>query len=249
MKTGIFSKLVICMLLASFTGCNFLGTYERGNGDVITTNRSLPSFSKISIEGNFEVILEKSKDEGISITSDKNLEPLIKTTVRGDELVISTDKKLISARKTSLIVHYNKLSEIGISGATLLKNEEELESGDLHLDLSGAGVIDLQIKTNELEAHLSGAGLVKLKGYASSSSIDMSGAGGLDAYGLETEDCQIDVSGIGGAKINVKNSLSANITGVGGIQYIGNPSKIDKNISGIGSIKAGDENSDTTGRQ
>ena len=244
MKIRIFLNLLICFSLTSIFGCDYLGSYERGNGDIITVTRSLPSFNKINIGGNFEVNLEKSKSEGLEITTDKNLEMLIESNVRGDELTIDSHKKLISRRRISLTVYYKELNEIDVSGATLLKNNDLMESKRLRLNLSGAGVIDLQIKSGSLDADLSGAGLVKLNGYAGSFNVDMSGAGGLDAYGLETDDCIIDVSGIGGAKINVRNKLTANIAGVGGIQYIGNPAKIEKHISGVGSIKPGNDGPD-----
>jgi hypothetical protein len=244
MKNPIFLFLSACLILTSINSCDYLGSYERGDGDIITANRSLSSFNKINIAGNFEVILEKSDREGIDINADSNLEPLIETKVRGDELTIDSQKKLISRQRISLTVHYKELNEIDVSGATLLKNDELLETNDLRLNLSGAGVINLQLKAGSLDADLSGAGLVKLNGYAGKCTFEMSGAGGLEAYGLETDDCTINVSGVGGAKINARNKLVANIQGVGGIQYIGNPAKIEKHVSGVGSISPGHDYSD-----
>ena len=244
MKNINFLYFILSLFLIGIGGCDFLGSYERGNGNVINTSRELPTFNKISIGGNFEVILEKSSEEAILISTDENLEPLIKTVVNDHILSISANKKLISANKTTITIHYRMIEEIDISGATLLKNEDLLETTKLKLDLAGAGVIDLKIKTNNLEAELGGAGLVKLNGYAPECRISLSGAGGLEAYGLETDNCTIDVSGIGGAKINVKNKLSANIEGVGGIQYIGHPATVEKNVSGIGTIKQDDDEHD-----
>ena len=157
--------------------------------------------------------------------------------VENDELNISSRKKLINVKKTKLIIGYSNISEISVYGATLLNNQELLESESLSLNLEGAGVIDMQLKVNNLEAQLSGAGLVKFNGYATNASVRLSGVGGLEAFGLETLKSTINVSGIGGAKINVKNELTATIEGVGGIEYIGHPAKVNKNISGVGTIK------------
>ncbi len=246
MKTSNFLQIFLFLLSLFFTGCNFLGSYERGNGKETTTTRELSRFNEIYISGNFEINLEKAKQEGVIIEADENLEPLIKTSVNGNRLTISSDKKLISIKKIKVTIHYNKLSEIDISGATLFKSNDLVEAKDLSLKLGGAGVIDLKLKANNLNAELSGAGLVKLNGYVTNSRISLSGAGGLDAYGLETNNCTIDVSGIGGAKINVKGKLDANITGVGGIEYIGHPAEIEKNVSGVGTIKEGtEENQDS----
>jgi hypothetical protein len=238
MKTHNFSTvLIFAAFFIISSGCNFLGTYERGNGNVITVTRNLSSLNKISIGGNFEVLLRKSDTNSVTIISDENLEKLIKTEVENGELKISSPKKLISVKKTKLEINYVHLNQIRVSGATLLNSSDLLESEKLELSLEGAGMIDLQIKVVDLEAQLSGAGIVKFNGYATNASISLSGAGGLEAYGLETLNCKIDVSGLGGAKINVKNDLTATIEGVGGIQYIGHPEKVNKNVSGVGTIK------------
>ncbi len=240
MKTIIFSCLFSVFSLVVMTGCDYLGTYERGNGKSVTTNREVSSFDAISINGNFEVNLVKSNRESVTITTDENLEPYIKTEVTDHQLVLSSQKKLISVKPTKIVIDYRDLKKIDISGATLLRNDDTLEAKELQLNLGGAGVIELGIKTEDLEAQLSGAGLVKLHGSARDCNISLSGAGGLEAYGLLTENCTLSVSGLGGAKVNVKNKLKANIAGVGGIQYIGNPVSVDKNVSGIGSIKEED---------
>lgn len=233
--------LVIILCFCCLQGCNFLGSYEKGNGKEISSTRKLQPFDFIRIGGNFEVILQKGTEEKIMIDADENLEPLIETKVDGQVLEVTAPKKLISARKIRLTITYTRIKEITVFGATLLENDELLDSPDLKLNLEGAGVIDLQLKVSNLEAQLSGAGLVKFNGYATHAVIGLSGAGGLEAYGLETESCDINVSGIGGAKVNVKNRLNASIAGVGGINYKGHPMSVEKNVSGLGTIKEAEE--------
>jgi hypothetical protein len=244
MKSILFRIPGILAFTFLFSQCNIIGSYEKGNGNVISETRDLGAFNKISVGGNYEVTLKKSDKNYLTITTDENLVPLILSKIENGELSISSKKNLINIKKTKLVIGYSIINEVRAYGATLLNNEETLESDNLYLNLEGAGMIDLKLKVSNLDASLSGAGLVKCNGYATNSKIRLSGAGGLEAIGLETQNATITVSGIGSAKVNVKNELSAAIEGVGGIEYIGHPVKVNKNISGLGTIKEEKQSND-----
>jgi hypothetical protein len=237
MKSSIISEILLSCSIFILLGCDVIGSYERGNGHIITTTRQTGSFDRITLGGNFEITLRKGSAEEVSITTDENLESLIEVNVSNGELEITSRKKLISAHKSRIEIVYNFIKDIRVYGATLLNNEDILESDRLSIRMEGAGVIELKLKAAELETELSGAGLVKFRGYAADADISMSGAGSLEAYDLETLNCKIDVSGVGSAKINVMKELNASIAGVGGIQYIGNPEKVHKHVTGVGMIK------------
>jgi hypothetical protein len=190
----------------------------------------------VLVEGGFEIVLEKDSVFQVEIFTDENLLPFIETFISGKELNVISSHRLISKEKIRIVVSYDTLREIRITGAAVLTSEEVIESRELILNMEGAGVLELEIQVQFLEHHLSGAGLVNLKGMADHADIRLSGAGGLDAQNLEVQHCDITVSGIGGAKLNVKESLKARIEGIGGIEYTGEPGKIDKVVTGIGRI-------------
>ncbi len=237
MKTLIVSGVLLLGSFLFFSGCDLIGNYERGSGNIITTTHQTGSFDRITLGGNFEVILRKGTSEAVIITTDENFMPLIDINVENGELEITTSKKLISTKKSKIEIEYNYIKDIRVAGSTLLNNTDVLEADQLTLNLDGAGVIDLQLKVSELEARLSGAGLVKFRGYAADADIGLSGAGSLEAFDLETSNCKVNVSGVGSAKINVKGELDATIAGVGGIQYTGHPEKVHKNVTGVGTIR------------
>ena len=78
---------------------------------------------------------------------------------------------------------------------------------------------------------------IKLSGETTREEINLSGAGSLEAFELESSDCEVSISGIGGAEVDVKDRLVAKISGMGGIQYRGSPNEIRREVSGIGKIK------------
>src|SRR5690606_17890905 len=112
---------------------------------------------------------------------------------------------------------------------------------ELKVGLSGAGSIKLSLKINELDLNLSGAGVLEVSGQANSQIVNLSGAGALEAKDLESQYCEINISGVGNAKVNVVKDLNATISGLGNIEYFGNPEKISQNVSGMGKVKKGEE--------
>ncbi|MDZ7775234.1 MAG: DUF2807 domain-containing protein [Bacteroidales bacterium] len=75
-----------------------------------------------------------------------------------------------------------------------------------------------------------------LVGRAESVEFDGSGTTSLDALELITNTASISISGAGDARIHATEELSAKVSGAGSIRYTGNPTKINKSISGAGSI-------------
>ena len=116
-------------------------------------------------------------------------------------------------------------------------SETALSGDRLKIVMSGAGAIELDLDIQALDLFLSGAGAVDLRGSVEEQTIKMSGAGGLNAYDLNSQHCKINISGVGGAKVFVTETLDATISGVGGISYSGNPENVVTNISGIGKIQ------------
>ncbi|MFC2126232.1 head GIN domain-containing protein [Bacteroidota bacterium] len=229
----IFSIVIIC------NGCNYLDNYEKGNGYIITQKFNIDSFHRVSIGGNFEVLLVKSKTPLVEIETDENLMRYIHVESNKGTLRISQSKNLFSRNKLKAIVHYSELERIMVSGAALVENRGILKSEEIELKLEGAGVVKLNVECNTMDVDLSGAGKVGLSGKTQNQRLKLSGAGGLDAYGLESEVCDIKVSGIGSAEVFVTHELTARLEGLGGIKYIGDPKIINSEISGIGVIEKG----------
>ena len=84
-------KPVIAFILLSHVGLLGLSSCDscakRGNGKVVTQNRKVSSFDKISIEGVFPVeISQDGNAEAVKVMADKNLQQYIKVTNDGDRL-------------------------------------------------------------------------------------------------------------------------------------------------------------------
>ncbi len=235
------TSLCALLFVVIFTGCNMdLG--ERGNGQIITEEYDdIGNFNRVNIAGSFEVVLRESNRPNLIVITDENLIDYIEIENENGELTIRSKRKLRPSDDSRLIVEYTELEEVDVAGAAVLSSEDIIEQNRFDLNMSGAGEVELNVDVKELQLDISGAGAVELRGFARDLKISMSGAGGLDAEELESEICDVSISGVGGASLFVTRELKASVSGVGGVSYRGNPEIVNKNVSGLGSIKAEDD--------
>lgn len=233
--------LFLLTTLFLFSGCFLDMKVIRGNGEIVVEEIDLDDFTDVKIGGHFKVQLYKSDNPGVIIETDENLIQHIDIEVKDNRLVINSNNTLRPSKELLIEVYYSEITGIQSSGASSIEHNEPLNSDELKVDLSGAGAIKLNLDVNELSLNLSGAGLVELKGRVRSEVVYLSGAGSLEAKDLESTYCEIHISGVGNAEVYVIRELNANISGMGNIEYYGDPTEIVQNVSGLGKVQKADE--------
>jgi hypothetical protein len=233
-------KSLLGLLVLIFTfGCDVVN-FENGNGDITSDKRGTDSFTTIQLIGNYEIGLKKGPKEQIVIVTDSNLLEYIDTETEGDVLIIENSKKIKSDAGVKIYITYQQLEGIKSVGASIIRSEAPIRSERLELEVPGATLIDLEIDVRDLDIVLAGAGSIRLKGKVESQSVALRGVGNLEAFDLESQSCQVEVSGMGGAEVYVKENLHARVNGVGSIKYQGDPLTVDDKVSGIGTIESVD---------
>ena len=218
---------------------------ERGNGKIESEKRVLEGFDEINLAGNYEVGLKYGGQEQVVIVTDENLLPYIESSVENGVLVIEDRDRIKSDDGIKIFITYKEISRIRSAGASIVKSEDVITGDVFSLTVPGAGLVDLKLDVQDLEVDLAGAGLVKLSGKTNRQQISLKGVGSLEAFDLESNDCEVSVSGVGGAEVNVKENLNAVVRGIGGIKYKGDPKSVQDEISGIGTIKSAEDREDT----
>jgi hypothetical protein len=213
-----------------------------GNGNFVISDREVPIFDRLEIKGNYEVELIPASTNKITIDTDENLLGNIVTEVDNGVLTIENRKSLVSRHSIKLSVYYDQLKGLTSSGASVIASNSMVKSDYLELKFPGAGSVNLEIETEHLKVEMPGAGLIKLVGYANQQEIEMNGAGSFNAVNLVTQETKIRLNGVGNAEVNARNSLDAEINGIGSIKYVGNPTELRREIRGMGTIKAIDDN-------
>ncbi|MBK9055838.1 MAG: DUF2807 domain-containing protein [Chloroflexi bacterium] len=143
--------------------------------------------------------------------------PYIETEVRGRELIIRMQEDTTFTNITDLTYH--------VTVATLD-----------NLELSGAGDVEmLHLDGESWSVNLSGAGNITVSGQVDTQTIVISGAGSYNAEDLSSQNASVEHSGAGMAVVQVSDTLDVNISGLGSVEYIGDPA-VTQEITGLGTV-------------
>ncbi len=235
MKTNLFLSIFSFVAMIFMGACSgFIGI--DGNGNVVSETRDVESFDEIHVGGAFKVILVQGDSEGLSIEADENLLPMIKTSVRGNKLIINTSETIGRARKLNLYVSFRELKKLDVSGACDVVGEGMLHFSSLEIEGSGASEIDLSLEADLLRFDCSGAAEIDLSGSSNQCTIEISGAADVDAFDLLVKQMEIRASGAADLRVHATESLKVNASGAASVVYRGNPN-ISQSISGAGSVR------------
>lgn len=239
MKNIYLSTILLCLGIVFFQNCNF--NVKRGNGNIVLEEIDLENFSKVSIGGNYNVTLIEGIETKVNIETDENLMTFINTELYDQTLNINNVHNLKGSKGINIEIYYREIDKIYSTGASNIGHDDTLTGEELMINLSGAGAIDLELEIQKVKVNLTGAGVIKLAGQTDILETHISGAGGLSAIELISNECSINLSGLGGAEVYAKEKLEATITGIGGIIYAGNPKLVERQVTGLGKIKRADQ--------
>lgn len=229
---------MISMLVTNCYMGDMSGERVDGNGDFQKETRQVAEFTDISVSNIFNIVLRQGEPE-LTIEAESNILEYLETEVTNGKLRIRTKSgfNLKPTEGPNIYISMAELERINISGAGTLKSDDTFNADDVRIDISGAVDIDLDLNCESLKIQMSGAADLNLEGEANDFRLNTSGAGNIDAEDFETQLSDIQISGAASARVNVSEHLKARISGLGSIEYTGDPEKIDKQVSGLGSVK------------
>lgn len=225
---------LLILVLPLFLSSCYLGV--TGNGHVQERTVDISDFSRLEIDGNFDVYLQQGRRAALRIEADENLHDIIRVNSTRSYLEIDTRENILRAKKKSLYITCTDLEKIELNGAIDLDTESPLDVRTLAVFISGASDMRMNINADKVWLEVSGAADCDLKGKADQLDMDLSGAGDFNAIDLHTREAGITLSGAGSAKVWATESLRVDISGAGTVRYKGDP-RISKSIAGIGSLK------------
>jgi len=209
------TTIALFAALALFAGgCWMPGI--RGNGHIITDQRTISPFSEIEADGAFEIEW-RSGPPTLSITTDENLLRHVDNQNIDSRLRLHSQKNLWPTHSIKVVVSSPTRTAAKLTGATKLTAN--------------------QVSGEKFAVESTGAARVTLDGSVDLLLADMTGASQLNARSLQTKASEISTTGAADADIAVSDTLKVSITGAGKVSYSGNPRAIEKHITGAGSIQ------------
>lgn len=238
MRKFLLFAIPVIMLAAS---CRFGGGKKvTGNGNIKTEEKSVSDFSEIEVHGSIDVHVSQGDLKPIRIEGDENLLQYIEVKQVGNKIEVRS-RRGFNLRPTSdmkIYVTSPKYSVIDVSGACDIFGETKISNnGTLHLGVSGAGDIKMEVDVPQVTADITGSGSVSLKGKTRDFMLELSGAGNAKCYELMSENATVEISGAGDAEIYASMKVDAQVSGAGTVTYKGNAAAVNQKVSGAGSVR------------
>ncbi len=232
--------MILSIMLISATSCRWIGYKQiKGNGNIVSQDRSVNFAEKIKLAGSFDVEITQGPVTSVKVEADENILPFIFTKEEGGFLVIKTKERVnISTDHTiKVYITTNKIEQLQLAGSgNIIGKNKFTGSNKLTLKIAGSGDMTMDINTPEIIAEIAGSGNITLTGETKDETIKIAGVGDLNAEGLKAENVKVKIAGSGNVKVFADLMLDINIAGVGSVFYKGGAT-VKQKIAGSGEVK------------
>jgi len=236
---GIVVAVVLTVVLLAVFGV--FGGVIIGSGNLTTRNFNLSDFTEIAAQSGFQLELVQSSTFSVEVTADDNVMDYIDVNKSGSTLKIRPQWNR-SFRSVTLRAKITMpdLYEIKLSGGSRASISGFNSSHDLSVGLSGGSSVTGNITAGDAYFDLSGGSQVNLQGTADDLDVNGSGGSQLELEAFSVNNADINLSGGGRATVNVNGALDVNLSGGSHVTYIGEPTSIDRNLSGDSTVSKSD---------
>lgn len=253
-------KLILfTIMLALCLHCYVESQTIRGSGRIDQEKRRVGSFTGVNLATFGNLYIELGRKEQLIIEAEDNLLEYFEVYVRGDILIIKTQRgvRLRPKKPVKYYLTVKKLDKIIASSSGNIEapkleakrfsvvssssgnmNIDGLDATSLKANLSSSGNIwieDLRGKT--LQVNISSSGNLNIKdGKIDEQDVTLSSSGCYRARDLESLEADVHISSSGGATIRVHDYLRASLSSSGTLGYVGDP-EVDQRVRGSGRIR------------
>jgi hypothetical protein len=213
-----------------------------GSGKPRTEARAVTGFQAIATRGSIKLLLRQGSREGVELSGDDNILPLIETQVVDHggvpTLEIGARRGTSMSPRLPLVASVDliTLKAISIAGGGTVTSEA-LKTSTLKLSIAGSATVKLhQLSADEVATQVSGSGDIEFTGRVTKLAVSISGSGDVNTRGLEADDVSVNVAGSGDASVTARKTLNVSIAGSGNVVYAGDAT-VKSSIAGHGSVK------------
>jgi hypothetical protein len=252
--------IVACTLIVItavlMTGC-VSPIITKDAGPTTTREYHFTDFDSIDIGYAFKLEVTPADTYSITIIAGETLFDDIKVTKTGHKLEIGLDRLFFHFNMSPRVkITMPELRGLYLSGASEGNVTGFKSSQDFDLTLSGASELYMDMETGAFESELSGASEVSGRLIATSCDITLSGASQITLEGsggniklegsgasqadlelFSVNDADIDFSGATDGNLDINGRLDVALSGASYLEYSGNPTLGDFNVSGGSDIE------------
>ncbi len=232
------SLLLLAATAILLYSCNYIrGERVRGNGNVITQDRTPGSFSGVMASGSFDVHITSGANQ-LKIEAEDNILPYIETIVENNTLKISTKEGYWLKPKRDITIYVAALDfqNVEVHGSGNIIGDNTINSNNsLDVEIHGSGDIRMDVHAPKVQASINGSGSIRLGGETTLFDGEINGSGDIKAFDMKAAESKVEIGGSGSAEVAAANKLNVEVNGSGDVRYKGNP-QVSSNIRGSGSV-------------
>lgn len=226
--------LLTALPFAMSHGCAF---GNNGTGTVITENRTVATFTGISLECHAEVYFTQGDEQSVKVEASDDIMKHIVTEVKDRSLDIKLEDGFKTHESITVYVTVKELCQLAVAGSGKMIGKSHINCDDMSLNIAGSGNINADIRSLSVKISVSGSGSLDVAGTTTAMDIKVAGSGSVNAKDLQAVNSTVAITGSGSSTINTREELNVSITGSGGVKYVGEPAKLHTNITGSGNVK------------
>ena len=211
--------------------------------------QDVSTFSRISFAVSGKALVKQGSTQKVELEGDKEALEKIEVEVEGNRLVIRSKEKWYNWNwgnddKITAYITVKEIEGLSVSGSGDMVVQGKIKTGNLDLNVSGSGSLNLEADAGDTDANVSGSGDMELKGSFASFSSDISGSGEIEINGAIAGEAEFDISGSGKAEASgTSQSVDVDVTGSGRVLAANlETGKCRVRISGSGNVEVNVKN-------
>jgi Putative auto-transporter adhesin, head GIN domain len=212
---------------------------ERGNGQRVSEARNVSGFTRIQLSTPMDIVVRPGKF-ALTLNTDSNVAPMIRTEVEGDTLHISLESHHLELQGKHLIqITMPEFRGVQIQGSGNADIAGFKQSGQVQLKVAGSGDVTYAGTSDGLAVGIEGSGNVILReGTSGALHVSIDGSGDVRAAAFRAKNASVAVNGSGNAEVQVTGgAVQFAVNGSGDIRWSGDANAVSSVTHGSGSIR------------
>ena len=202
--------------------------------------RVVGNFTAVHVGGSINLYITTSTENAVAVSAKDNAVIAdITTEIRNGELYIGmrNGHHYGSSEEVKAYVSAKTLNKLSASGSSDIYVNEQLQSPDLFISLSGASDFKGKVLAQNLRLSASGSSDFMISGKTVNLQIDLSGSSDVKGFELTADNCDIEGSGASDVRITVNKAIKARLSGACDVAYRGDAAVQEVRASGASSVK------------
>ncbi|TDB64136.1 PspC domain-containing protein [Arundinibacter roseus] len=196
---------------------NEIGSLNLGERGEHVRQFSANNFQRIEVGGAYAIEIRKGNDFSVAADGKREDVESLEVYVKNGTLHVEKPGEFNffkdRSKRIGLVITMPTLRGVQLSGATQSRISGFESLDRLDVDLSGATISEIDVKTNQLDLSLTGASSARLRGSARTADFALTGACELNAKAMTIDEADVDATGASRAVLGKVRSIRKMTTG------------------------------------